>query len=142
MSDSIRTDASRIEKLEQLKQLGLMIAEPTEEKEPSNIQCLLVSCPVCRAKPEYPCQITRIMSTTNSTNFIHAERRELAKIQLNALSNLDRALIVQYGFLIMADAVAANAEKMFNGTAYSTEQIKRFFAHKAIVELQELGLLR
>lgn len=134
----VRNDNSKQQKLDQLKELGFMLAEPRAERAPTEAECLLVGCPVCHAKREFGCTINRIFSTVQSSDFVHAERRELAKLNVNTLSNYDIAIIIQYAFLIACDSISANSEKMFS-RAYTPDEIKRFFASNSIKELKEAG---
>lgn len=133
-----RNDNSKQQKLDQLKELGFMLAEPRAERDPTEAECLLVGCPVCYAKREYCCTIKNIFSATRNVDFVHNERRELAKLHVNTLSNYDIAIIIQYAFLIACDSISASSEKMFS-RAYTPDEIKRFFASNSIKELKEAG---
>jgi hypothetical protein len=111
----------------------------------SAVRPLQVMCLRCDAKPDEPCvQPGRNIPLIGG---YHAERVELVNRLLPHLpeipANLDASqitLIVYYAFIMLADSVSENSEKMI-GTKQSSENIQRFFGRKAIEELQRVKLL-
>lgn len=74
----------------------------------------------------------------------HKEREELRvkvpMLEVEGLDGSDKALVMGYGFMILADACAANSEKLF-GKLLTSREIQQFFAAKAIDELKADGLI-
>jgi hypothetical protein len=74
----------------------------------------------------------------------HKERTDLRikvpMLEMEGLDASDKALVMGYGFLLLANACEANAEKIFN-KPFSSREIQRYFAAKAVEELVNDGLI-
>lgn len=125
-------------KLDKLRELGFKLSDSDVEREPTDIECLLVTCPTCNAVRNESCVIHHIISTANNSNLIHRDRRELAKHRVNSLAGQDKALIIQYAYLGVCASVAANSDKLL-GKIHTPEDIEAFFVQAAIKELKEAG---
>lgn len=64
----------------------------------------------------------------------HSERR------MGILSSTDKALIAYYAFIMLCDSVSTKATELL-GKPFTSEDIQKFFAHKAILELKKDRLI-
>jgi hypothetical protein len=107
-------------------------------------------CPHCHAPKHGPCKrndgLAMIVRGDDDLQpYFHRERVLQAwysqlEIKFGPTPSLDRALITYYAFIMMADAVAAKAEQMFE-KKMSTWDIQAFFAMKAREVLKNEKLL-
>lgn len=106
-------------------------------------ELLQVPCIRCNAAVGQPC----VAPGNRRTPIIgfHKQRNELrTKCPMlemdHQLDSSEKALVIGYALLMLADACEANSEKLF-GKFFSSREIQRFFASKAIDELKLDGLI-
>jgi hypothetical protein len=57
------------------------------------------------------------------------------------LNSTDKALICYYAFVMLSDSVSSKSEEIL-GKRMTSQEVQRFFARQAVIELQKDGLLR
>jgi hypothetical protein len=115
------------------------------EQSKQESRALQVPCIFCDAKPGDRCtQPGRVEPLLGG---FHAQRIELAKKLVPIypsgmdLDATDKALICYYAYILLSNSVSANSEKMF-GKQFTTEEIQREFAKRAVDVLRADGLLK
>jgi len=101
-----------------------------------------VVCIRCNAQPGEPCTEHKAMIIG-----YHKERVDLRdrlpflpeEIPTN-LSPTDKAIIVYYAFVALANSVAANSEKIL-GKQFTSQEIQRTFGKKGLNDAKEDGML-
>lgn len=123
---------------------------PSQRVVISESEILHQVCPICKAPELMPCRRkdrTPIALELESTELrFHSERilaalhKQVTTKMHGVLSAADRSLIVYYSFIMLADACAANSEKLFS-KKYSSEELQAFFAAQAVTELKKDRLI-
>lgn len=125
---------------ERFRELGFNLMDPITPFRPTHDQVAAVDCPHCHAKAEQACTLSGIIKTNYVLAHHHRDRIIVATHKYKPLSNPDKAIMVQYGFLILCNAVAAKSLEIL-GKEMTTVDVQYAFINKALQELREIGIL-
>jgi hypothetical protein len=123
---------------------------PSKRAVISESEILHEVCSKCRAPELMPCRRRDrqpLAFELDSTELAFHSERIMAALYTQVttklkgvLSAADRSLIVYYSFIMLADACAANSDKLFSKLDTS-EELQSFFAQQAITELKKDHLI-
>lgn len=119
----------------------------------SEQEILAVQCPTCnraagktcvavrnRAPLSYEINVTEC--SFHAARIIAAQDEQIKRLGFgNVLGPTEKALILYYAYIMVCDSVASKSKEMF-GKEMNTEEIQRFFAHKAVDELRHDELFK
>lgn len=95
----------------------------------SNDEIKEVVCLQCNAEPLQPCMEKGMPLL--GFHKARIELREKLPVYDCPLDSTDKAIIIGYGFVMLANSVAANSEKLFS-RKYTSQQIQRMFAQSGM----------